>query len=164
MCFCAGRAQLHRRLNKQHLLRRRERVQQLTAGQFTCRGGSRTALTETELSSPAGLGSPVGLSYLLIVSSAEKIQHSLGLQKGETAAFKGRGLRERPVPTKRQLDAQLDEYMSMSKSRLDKELDDYMSMSRSRLDAQLDDYMLMAGQMDLQWGSGGVSGGEEPLT
>lgn len=163
MCFCAGRAPLHRRLNQQRPVRRRERVQQLTAGQFTYRGGHRTAPTETELSRPE-LILPVGLSYLLIVSSAEKIQHSLGLQRGEITAFKGRGLRERHVPTKRQLDAQLDEYMSMSKSRLDKELDDYMSMSRSRLDAQLDDYMLMAGQMDLPWGSGALWGAEEPLT
>lgn len=57
----------------------------------------------------------------------------------------------RAVPTKEQLDAQLDEYMSLSKSRLDKELDEYMSLSRSRLDAELDEYMLMAGQMDLHW-------------
>lgn len=66
-------------------------------------------------------------------------------------ASRGRGLREVDVPTKKQLDAQLDEYMSMSKSRLDKELDDYMSMSRSRLDAQLDEYMSMVGQTDLHW-------------
>ncbi|XP_018534309.1 uncharacterized protein LOC108884726 isoform X2 [Lates calcarifer] len=33
------------------------------------------------------------------------------------------------VPTKKQLDEQLDDYMSMSRSRLDAELDEYMSMA-----------------------------------
>lgn len=52
------------------------------------------------------------------------------------------------MPTKKQLDAQLDEYMSRSRSRLDAQLDEYMSTSKRRLDAQLDEYMLMAGQVE----------------
>ncbi|XP_054596665.1 uncharacterized protein [Nothobranchius furzeri] len=68
------------------------------------------------------------------------------LQWGGVKAVKRRGFYRKDVPTKKQLDAQLDEYMSLSRSRLDKELADYMSMSRRHLDAQLDEYMLMAGQ------------------
>nr|XP_057908718.1 uncharacterized protein LOC131105040 [Doryrhamphus excisus] len=49
------------------------------------------------------------------------------------------------VLTKKELDAQLDEYMSKSKSRLDAQLDEYMSKSKSRLDADLDEYMALAG-------------------
>ncbi|XP_029928632.1 chromatin target of PRMT1 protein-like isoform X2 [Myripristis murdjan] len=60
----------------------------------------------------------------------------------------GQDSRKEPV-TKKELDAQLDDYMSMSKSRLDAELDDYMSMTKSRLDAQLDEYMAMAGDYHL---------------
>ncbi|MEQ2176833.1 hypothetical protein GOODEAATRI_032216, partial [Goodea atripinnis] len=63
------------------------------------------------------------------------------LQRGGATSLKGRGF-----PTRKQLDAQLDEYMSLSRSRLDKQLEDYMSMSRRRLDEELDEYMMMAGQ------------------
>ncbi|XP_014877072.1 uncharacterized protein LOC106939238 [Poecilia latipinna] len=63
------------------------------------------------------------------------------LWRGGATASKGRGF----VP-KQQLDAELDEYMSLSRSRLDRQLDDYMSMSRRRLDQEMDEYMLMAGQ------------------
>ncbi|KAG7218813.1 hypothetical protein INR49_019702 [Caranx melampygus] len=55
------------------------------------------------------------------------------------------------VPTKKQLDKQLDEYMSLSKKHLDKQLDNYMSLSKSRLDAELDEYMSMAGDTLSQW-------------
>lgn len=75
-------------------------------------------------------------AHLLCVCPAERAQLRLHLPKD--------------VPTKKQLDAQLDEYMSLSKSRLDEQLDDYMSMSKSRLDAQLDEYMSMVGQT--HWG------------
>ncbi|XP_044062699.1 chromatin target of PRMT1 protein-like isoform X2 [Siniperca chuatsi] len=78
--------------------------------------------------------------------TAGRTRLSLHLQRGGAAASRGRGLSKDHVPTKKQLDAQLDEYMSLSKSRLDAQLDDYMSMSRSRLDAELDEYMSMAGQ------------------
>ncbi|XP_051235085.1 uncharacterized protein LOC127351518 [Dicentrarchus labrax] len=83
--------------------------------------------------------------------TAGQTQLSLHLQRGGATASRGRGQSKDNVPTRKQLDAQLDEYMSMSKSRLDKQLDDYMSMSKSRLDAQLDEYMSMAGQTDLDW-------------
>ncbi|XP_035527350.1 chromatin target of PRMT1 protein-like [Morone saxatilis] len=83
--------------------------------------------------------------------TAGRTQLSLHLQRGGATASRGRGQSKVNVPTRKQLDAQLDEYMSMSKSRLDKQLDDYMSMSKSRLDAQLDEYMSMAGQTDLDW-------------
>ncbi|XP_047216670.1 uncharacterized protein LOC124865540 [Girardinichthys multiradiatus] len=63
------------------------------------------------------------------------------LQRGGATSLKGRWF-----PTRKQLDAQLDEYMSLSRSRLDKQLEDYMSMSRRRLDEELDEYMMMAGQ------------------
>ncbi|XP_043972588.1 chromatin target of PRMT1 protein-like isoform X3 [Gambusia affinis] len=63
------------------------------------------------------------------------------LRRGGATASKGRGL-----APKQQLDAELDEYMSLSRSRLDRQLDDYMSMSRRRLDQEMDEYMLMAGQ------------------
>lgn len=63
------------------------------------------------------------------------------LRRGGATASKGRDF----VP-KQQLDAELDEYMSLSRSRLDRQLDDYMSMSRRRLDQEMDEYMLMAGQ------------------
>ncbi|XP_027868021.1 uncharacterized protein LOC114141592 isoform X1 [Xiphophorus couchianus] len=63
------------------------------------------------------------------------------LRRGGATVSKGRDF----VP-KQQLDAELDEYMSLSRSRLDRQLDDYMSMSRRRLDQEMDEYMLMAGQ------------------
>lgn len=75
----------------------------------------------------------------------------LYLQRGGATASKGQGQSKQDVQTKKQLDAQLDEYMSLSKRRLDQQLDDYMSMSRQRLDAELDEYMLMAGETDLHW-------------
>ncbi|KAM7421729.1 hypothetical protein PAMA_015734 [Pampus argenteus] len=78
-------------------------------------------------------------------------QLHLNLQQGGVTASRGCGLSREKVPTKKQLDAQLDAYMSMSRSRLDEQLDDYMSMSRSRLDAELDEYMSMAGQAPLHW-------------
>lgn len=59
-----------------------------------------------------------------------------------SAAARGRGRKNAGVPSRKQLDAQLDEYMSTTKSRLDKDLDDYMSLSKRRLDAELDEYML----------------------
>lgn len=68
-----------------------------------------------------------------------------------SAAAQGRGRKKAGVPSRKQLDAQLDEYMSTTRSRLDKDLDDYMSMSKSRLDADLDEYMSMAGQSDPCW-------------
>lgn len=73
------------------------------------------------------------------------------LRRGRFGASKGRSRSRRDVPTRKQLDAQLDEYMSLSKSRLDQQLDDYMSMSRQRLDAELDEYMSMAGETELSW-------------
>ncbi|KAE8289391.1 hypothetical protein D5F01_LYC13280 [Larimichthys crocea] len=73
---------------------------------------------------------------------------TLHLQGGGASASRWS---DRDVPTRKQLDAQLDRYMSTSKRRLDQQLDDYMSMSRSRLDAELDEYMSMAGQTHLDW-------------
>ncbi|XP_078789879.1 uncharacterized protein LOC144984635 isoform X2 [Oryzias latipes] len=71
---------------------------------------------------------------------------SLVVQRGGATSARGRFFWRNQIPTKKQLDAQLDQYMSLSRSRLDQELEDYMSLSRSRLDAQLEEYMLMAGQ------------------
>ncbi|XP_077576469.1 uncharacterized protein LOC144199017 [Stigmatopora nigra] len=58
--------------------------------------------------------------------------------------------REAP-PTKRQLDAQLERYMSRCKSRLDAQLERYMAMSKKRLDADLDQYMSAAGSSWPYW-------------
>ncbi|XP_075884873.1 uncharacterized protein LOC142890016 [Nelusetta ayraudi] len=79
--------------------------------------------------------------------------HRLQPQRGvlPSAAARGRGRERACVPTRKQLDAQLDEYMSTTKSRLDKDLDDYMSLTKSRLDNELDEYMSLAGQSDICW-------------
>ncbi|XP_044062693.1 chromatin target of PRMT1 protein-like isoform X1 [Siniperca chuatsi] len=115
---------LRGRLGQRRLLVRRN-IQELTAGQFI------SSCENTQ-------------SDAILCSGRTRL--SLHLQRGGAAASRGRGLSKDHVPTKKQLDAQLDEYMSLSKSRLDAQLDDYMSMSRSRLDAELDEYMSMAGQ------------------
>ncbi|XP_017259827.1 uncharacterized protein LOC108228733 [Kryptolebias marmoratus] len=89
---------------------------------------------------------PLGQRRLLQNLTPGRRHVSPTLRRGGATTLKGRGFYRKNVPTKKQLDAQLDEYMSLSRSRLDQDLDDYMSMSRRHLDAQLDDYMLMAGQ------------------
>lgn len=86
----------------------------------------------------------------LCVCPAGRTPLNLHLQEGGASASRWSGS-GRDVPTTKQLDAQLDRYMSTSKRRLDQQLDDYMSMSRSRLDAELDEYMSMAGQTHLDW-------------
>ncbi|KAK7886443.1 hypothetical protein WMY93_026064 [Mugilogobius chulae] len=81
--------------------------------------------------------------------SAKSVKSRLGLApKGVGACpdYTGRVLQKKVVPSKKQLDAELDQYMSKTKSRLDADLERYMSLSKSRLDAQLDEYMAMAGQ------------------
>ncbi|XP_026227376.1 uncharacterized protein LOC113169845 [Anabas testudineus] len=91
--------------------------------------------------------SQLGQRHLLSRSNIQKLAAGrhlrLHLQRGGASASH--------TMTKKRLDAQLDEYMSLSKSRLDQQLDDYMSMSRQRLDAELDEYMSMAGETELQW-------------
>ncbi|XP_041798876.1 chromatin target of PRMT1 protein-like [Chelmon rostratus] len=66
--------------------------------------------------------------------SAGQTHLRMHLQRGGAVTTRGRGQHQKIIPTKKQLDAQLDEYMSKSKS---------------HLDAQLDEYMSMAGQVDL---------------
>uniref|UniRef100_UPI0037E75AD9 chromatin target of PRMT1 protein-like n=1 Tax=Semicossyphus pulcher TaxID=241346 RepID=UPI0037E75AD9 len=69
--------------------------------------------------------------------TAEQTQLSMDLRRGRATTFRGRGWnRKGAMPTRKQLDDQLDEYMSLSKR---------------RLDAQLDEYMAMAGQTVLTW-------------
>ncbi|XP_030271567.1 chromatin target of PRMT1 protein-like isoform X3 [Sparus aurata] len=97
------------------------------------------------------LCSDLGQQRLLKNRTAGRTQLGVHLQRGGAAASRGRVRSKADVPTKKQLDAQLDQYMSASRSRLDRQLDDYMSLSKSRLDAQLDEYMSMAGQTDLLW-------------
>ncbi|CAK6982469.1 uncharacterized protein LOC121906387 [Scomber scombrus] len=71
----------------------------------------------------------------------------VNLKGGGVSACRGRGLsRKEKVPTRKQLDAELDEYWSRSRRRLDQQLEDYMSQSRTRLDAELDEYMSMPGE------------------
>ncbi|XP_053744156.1 uncharacterized protein LOC128772102 isoform X2 [Synchiropus splendidus] len=66
-----------------------------------------------------------------------------GPQSGGASASRAWIRWKSPVPTKSQLDAELDDYMSMMPARLDAELDEYMSMMPARLDAELDEYMSM---------------------
>ncbi|XP_019719254.1 chromatin target of PRMT1b isoform X2 [Hippocampus comes] len=73
--------------------------------------------------------------------------------RGRTPAsgiYRRRGSFNFKVPTKEQLDTQLNNYMSKSKKRLDAQLDDYMAKSKKRLDADLDEYMAQARQ-PLSW-------------
>lgn len=49
-------------------------------------------------------------------------------------------------PIKKDLDMDLDEYMSKSKSHLDADLNSYMAKSKNHLDADLDTYMAQAQQ------------------
>ncbi|KAM4735860.1 uncharacterized protein FYW61_006231 isoform 1-T5 [Anableps anableps] len=100
------------------------------------RGNLSTRLGQRRLVETSDLRTPT--------AGGRRLRHTL--QRGGAIAIKGRGFLPKTVPTKRQLDAQLDEYMSLSRSRLDQQLEDYMSMSRRRLDEELDEYMLMAGQ------------------
>lgn len=89
-------------------------------------------------------------------------QHGAHLQRGGASALRKPGRNAHgDAPTKKQLDAELDQYMSRSKRRLDQQLDEYMSKSKSRLDQQLDEYMSMAGQRDLRWDPGS---GDNDLT
>ncbi|XP_041843721.1 uncharacterized protein LOC121641561 isoform X1 [Melanotaenia boesemani] len=60
-------------------------------------------------------------------------RRQLGLQR-DTTRTRRRRFNRANVPTRKELDAQLDRYMSLS---------------RSRLDAELDQYMLMAGQSNV---------------
>lgn len=89
------------------------------------------------------------------ISSLHAGRSQLRLQRRgcslRSAPRRGRGKKKAGVLSRRQLDAQLDDYMSTTKSRLDKDLDDYMSLSKSRLDAELDEYMSLAGQSDVRW-------------
>ncbi|KAM6995253.1 uncharacterized protein LKV04_007478 [Tautogolabrus adspersus] len=83
--------------------------------------------------------------------TAAPTQLRMHLQGGRANNNRGQGWNRGAVPTRKQLDAELDDYMSLSKRRLDQQLDEYMSMTKSRLDAQLDEYMAMAGNTDLTW-------------
>nr|XP_020474423.1 uncharacterized protein LOC109970884 isoform X2 [Monopterus albus] len=68
-----------------------------------------------------------GNTNILTMTAGQHL--SLHLSKGRVTASRECDLSRDKVPTKMQLDAQLDEYMSMSRSRLDAELDEYMSMA-----------------------------------
>ncbi|XP_020481423.2 chromatin target of PRMT1 protein-like isoform X1 [Labrus bergylta] len=83
--------------------------------------------------------------------TAAPTQLSMYLHGGGAKNHRGQGWNRGTIPTRKQLDTELDDYMSLSKRRLDQELDRYMSMTKSRLDAQLDEYMAMAGDTDLTW-------------
>ncbi|XP_077950384.1 chromatin target of PRMT1b isoform X1 [Gasterosteus aculeatus] len=82
---------------------------------------------------------------LVRMTKIHKMIRRTHLQMGGVISSGRRCMSKGCIPTKQQLDAQLDEYMSMTKSRLDAQLDEYMSMTKSRLDAELDDYMSMTG-------------------
>ncbi|XP_077454640.1 uncharacterized protein LOC144073017 isoform X2 [Stigmatopora argus] len=83
-------------------------------------------------------GRPAGRPY----ASAKLPEHPPLAARAESRPG---GRSREPPPTKRQLDAQLERYMSRCKSRLDADLDDYMARSKKRLDADLDEYMSAAG-------------------
>ncbi|XP_030606054.1 uncharacterized protein LOC115794600 [Archocentrus centrarchus] len=107
----------------------------------TCRRSLRSRLGHLRFLRPASVGT----------QASGRRWRRLTLKKGGATALKRPGTRRKKVAMKKQLDAELDEYMSLSRHRLDKQLDDYMSMSRSRLDAELDEYMSMAGQSQKLW-------------
>ncbi|XP_041843724.1 uncharacterized protein LOC121641561 isoform X3 [Melanotaenia boesemani] len=71
--------------------------------------------------------------YRWRVRSSWRRRRQLGLQR-DTTRTRRRRFNRANVPTRKELDAQLDRYMSLS---------------RSRLDAELDQYMLMAGQSNV---------------
>lgn len=74
------------------------------------------------------LPSPTALAHIL--SSLPGRGAGLGLRG--RGGFRGRGMgKPEKIPTKEELDNQLDNYMSMTKSRLDAELDSYMAMAGS---------------------------------
>lgn len=56
------------------------------------------------------------------------------------------GMAQNQQPIKKNLDMDLDEYMSKSKSHLDADLNTYMAKSKTHLDADLDTYMAQAPQ------------------
>lgn len=57
-----------------------------------------------------------------------------------------KGIINNAQPIKKDLDMDLDEYMSKSKSHLDADLNAYMAKSKTHLDADLDTYMAQAQQ------------------
>ncbi|XP_037310896.1 uncharacterized protein LOC119198118 [Pungitius pungitius] len=94
---------------------------------------------------PGNLHRPLGKRRLVRMKKVSKMIGRTHLQRGGVTSSGRRCVGKGRIPTKRQLDAQLDEYMAKTKSRLDAQLDEYMSMTKSRLDAQLDEYMSMTG-------------------
>ncbi|XP_068586083.1 chromatin target of PRMT1 protein-like isoform X2 [Cebidichthys violaceus] len=75
------------------------------------------------------LQSRLGQRRLLRTRNIQKQTGRTHLRRGGATVSRRRGLSKGRVPTKQQLDAQLDEYMSTSRSRLDAQLDEYMSMA-----------------------------------
>ncbi|XP_030271563.1 chromatin target of PRMT1 protein-like isoform X2 [Sparus aurata] len=143
---CSRRGNLCSDLGQQRLLKNR------TAGRGNlCSDLGQQRLLKNRTAGRGNLCSDLGQQCLLKNRTAGRTQLGVHLQRGGAAASRGRVRSKADVPTKKQLDAQLDQYMSASRSRLDRQLDDYMSLSKSRLDAQLDEYMSMAGQTDLLW-------------
>ncbi|XP_034409915.1 uncharacterized protein LOC117745589 [Cyclopterus lumpus] len=88
----------------------------------------RTSFTST-YRGRGNLDSRLGQRRHLRKRNIQKRKGRTHLQRGGAGASRGRGFSKDQVPTKEHLDAQLDEYMSMSKSRLDAQLDEYMSMA-----------------------------------
>ncbi|XP_074540144.1 uncharacterized protein LOC141801119 isoform X2 [Halichoeres trimaculatus] len=122
-----------------------------STGDLRCRLGKSRHMMKRSAQKPTPNKSEPGAS---LHTSAMTCQTQLGahLQKGGASTLRKLGWNRKGVkPTRKQLDAELDKYMSLSKRRLDQQLDEYMSKSKSRLDAQLDEYMSMAGQGDLTW-------------
>lgn len=142
----------NKEMKKLHGVSQDTNAQEPTAGKLkvnhvsmeTNQRGSGITLLTFDLLTPVC----VNLSILFL---AGRRRRGVKLRIGGATISKGRGGSRKVVPTKKQLDAELDDYMSMSRSRLDKQLDDYMSTSRSRLDAELDEYMSMAGQPQPLW-------------
>ncbi|XP_037639638.1 uncharacterized protein LOC119496420 isoform X2 [Sebastes umbrosus] len=98
--------------------------QHLRRGSVWTRLGWQRGTRRLPASRPRGFWSFMN-KYRRRRSSTPTYRGRTHLQRGGATAYR----RKEHVPTKKQLDAQLDEYMSMSRSRLDKELDDYMAMA-----------------------------------
>ncbi|XP_068425393.1 chromatin target of PRMT1 protein-like [Clinocottus analis] len=90
----------------------------------------RTGFTCFTCTGRGNLHSRLGQHRLLMKRHIQKkVKGQTHLQRGGASTSRGRGFSKYQVPTKEQLDAQLDDYMSLSKSRLDAQLDEYMAMA-----------------------------------
>ncbi|KAK3550523.1 hypothetical protein QTP70_000034 [Hemibagrus guttatus] len=102
----------------------------LSVKQHQCKGSVKARLGRPMMRGglremPRSWGRPGGRGVLLRGALSHRCRAMLFVGRGSA----GRSARPdfRPLPTREELDAQLDEYMSMTKSQLDAQLDAYMA-------------------------------------